>query len=240
MTVPDSGTIDALEVELHAIGFLSGTAAALEDVAVKMAWSAAESYLGTNLLTGTVADEQHIWPRGWLDYDPEFRFIQLQKCHVLTITSALVTHDVGTCDCDLTDVAACLLVHNPRTGVVEVRASLGSVASGCSCILDSKPVWVTVTYVAGLWNSLGDMPDDVKFAIAILTSEFVALAAGGGAGVNAGFVTQWSSMDYSESLGLLQTSILGSSPAANWALRLLRPYKVRRMVGFRGRPSVTG
>jgi len=237
MSEPDAATIDALELEMNAIGFLTGTVAALDDVAYKMAWQVAEDYLGTNLITGTVAAERHIFPQGWLDFDLNFRFLQLDKTYLVSVTTATVVHDLGSCDCDTDDVSACVLAYDLRQSTVEVRASSGAISAGCTCLLDLKPAWVDVTYVAGIWACLADIPATVKVALAILAKEFQALGASGGATVSASFVTEWQSMDYQERLNLT-TTVLGSSPQANMAARLLRGYRVTRMVGFRGRPAV--
>ncbi len=234
--MPDPAVIDALQLEMNAIGFMTGTSAALDDVAYGMAWEAAEAYLGTNLLMTGTDCERHMFPKGWLDFDANFRYLQLNKANLVSVVSATVVHDMASCDCYTDDVTACTLAYDLRQSIVEIRAGAGAIAAGCGCLACGLPAWVDICYIAGLWASLADMPDGVKVAVAILAQEFQALVGGGGANINASFVTQWSSMDYSETLALVGT-VLGSSAQASMADRLLRPFKVKRMVGFRGRPA---
>jgi hypothetical protein len=224
---------------MWAVGFPTGTAA-LEDMAYAAAWSQAEALLGSNLLTGTVAAERHIWPRGWLDYDLNFRYLQLDKTYLTSVVTATLTHDLGNCDCGTDDVSACVLPYDLRRSVVEVRASDAPISGGCGCVMCNREAWIDITYVAGAWNTPGDIPADVKLAIATLAQEWKALALSGGASAGAAFVTQWSSMDYSEQLGALVNTPADKSAAANLAATVFRRYRVNRMVGFRGRPAIDG
>jgi len=239
MPVPDTATLRALQFEMNAIGFATGTTA-LEDLAWEAAWEQAETLLGSNLLTGTVAAERHIWPRGWLDYDANFRYLQLDKTYLTSVVTCTLTHDLGECDCGTDDVSACVLPYDLRRSVVEIRSSEASISAGCGCVMCNKEAWVDITYVAGAWNTPADIPATVKLAIATLAQDWKSLALSGGATASAGFVDQWSSMDYSERLGLLAKTEAGSSPAANLAAGVFRKYKVKRMVALRGRPSVGG
>jgi hypothetical protein len=236
VNVPDPGVIAALQAEMNNVGFLTGTQAQ-EDMAWGMAQEDAETFLSTNLLTGTVAEERHIWPQGWLDYDTNFRFLQLKKTHVRSITLVQVVHDLESCNCETDTITGCMLLYRPLAGEVEVRHEGVAFCGGCCCAAQNKPAWVDVTYVAGLWDTLADMPGTVKMALAILAREYKQLMQTAGASAGSGFVNSWRSMDYSETGGLLSKTVIGSSPEANYAARLLRKYQVRRMVAFRGRPA---
>lgn len=239
MGVPDDATLDSLQVWSASVGFMAGTDAQ-EDMAWAMAWESVEDYLSTNILTGTIADERHVFPRGFLDYNTNFRYLQLDKNYLISITAATVAHDTGRCDCVTDDIAACMLLYDPRRSIVEVRACGSSIAGGCNCLGAGLAAWVDVSYVAGIWNTLADIPDTVKMALAVLAQEAKDIAASSGANVGAGFVNSWRSMDYSETVGLQGKTPLGTSAAANYAYQKLRKYKVRRMAAFRGRPSVIG
>jgi hypothetical protein len=239
MGVPDSATLHSLQAWAESVGFMTGTAAQ-EDMAWAVAWEGVEEYLSTNILTGTVADERHIFPRGFLDYDTNFRYLMLDKTYLQSITSVVVAHDTGSCDCDTDDIAGCVLEYDLRRSIVEVRDAGSAITAGCGCLGCGRPAWVDVAYVAGLWNTPADIPDSVKLSLAVLAAEAKDISGSGGANVGAGFVNSWRSMDYSESAGLQATTPLGSSAAANFAYQKLRKYKIRRMVGFRGRPSVIG
>jgi len=235
---PTDDVLHGLQAEMAAVGFATGTAA-LEDMAWQAAWDQAETLLGSNILTGTVT-ERHIWPRGWLDYDANFRYLQLNKTYLTSVITATLTHDLGECDCGTDDVSACVLEYDLRRSVVEIRSSEASISAGCGCVMCNKEAWVDIVYIAGAWDTPADIPATVKLAIATLAQDWKNLALSGGATVSAGFIDQWSSMDYSERLGLLVKTDAGSSPAANLAAMVFRKYKVKRMVALRGRPSVTG
>jgi hypothetical protein len=239
MPPPDAGTLHAFQAEMYAVGFPTGTAA-VDDMAWEAAWDGAETLLGTNLLTGTVGPERHIWPRGWVDWDTPYRYLQLAKTYLVSVTTATLTHDLGECDCGTDDVSACVLPYDLRRSVVEVRPTDAGICAGCGCVLCNKEAWIDVTYVAGVWNTLGDIPATVKLAIATLAQEWKQIMATAGASAASALVTQWSSMDYSETKGLQVKTAAGPSPAANLAAGVFRRYKVNRMVGLRGRPSVTG
>jgi hypothetical protein len=239
MGVPDDATLHSLQAWAESVGFTTGTAA-LEDMAWATAWEGAEDYLSTNILTGAIADERHIFPRGFLDYDTNFRYLMLDKTYLQSITSVVVAHDTGSCDCDTDDIVGCVLTYDLKRSIVEVREAGGAIAAGCGCLGCGKPAWVDVAYVAGIWNTPADIPISVKMALAVLAAEAKDIAGSGGASVGAGFVNSWRSMDYSESSGLQAKTPLGTSAAANYAYQKLRKYKVRRMAGLRGRPSVIG
>ena len=119
---------------------------------------------------------------------------------------------------------------------VQLRSTEAAICQGCSCIRCAMPAYVDVTYTAGIWNALGDLPYDVMVGLAILAKEQRGLAESDGSVMADGFVDEWRSMDYSERRGLLRRTALGSSPSANQAERLLKKYRIRRMVGFRSRP----
>jgi hypothetical protein len=239
MSAPDVATLHNLQLEMNNVGFLTG-AEALEDMAWETAWEQAEDMVGTNLLTGTVAEERHIWPRGWLDYDLNFRYLQLEKTWLISVTTATLTHDLGNCECGTDDVSACVLEYNLKQSIAEIRSSEAAISAGCGCVMCNKEAWLDVTYVAGLYNTPADMPSSVKIAIATLAQDWKRLMDTAGGSAADGFIDQWSSMDYSEKRGLLQRTPGGPSPAANAAWLALRKLRVNRMVALRGRPSQGG
>lgn len=239
MPLPDMATLHALQLEMNAVGFVTGTQAA-EDMAWESAWDQAETLAGTNLLTGTVADERHVWPRGWTDYDAGFRYLQLNNTHIVSALTATLIHDLGSCTCETDDVSACFIMYSPRRAEVQVRAESAGISLGCACVSCGLEAYVDVTYVAGLWNTPADLPADVRLALATLAQDWKRLMLTAGATAADGFVTQWSSMDYSERRGLLRRTAIGTSPAQNLAANVFRKYKINRMVGLRGRPTVSG
>jgi len=80
----------------------------------------------------------------------------------------------------------------------------------------------------------------VKTALALLASWWISLLSSGGADASSGFVDSWRSMDYSESLKFIETSLLGSSPQAAAAWQLLRRYRVKRAIPIRGHYPTQG
>ncbi len=236
MAVPDLATLHTLQAEMNNLGFATGTQA-VEDSAWSTAWESAEEFVSTNLLTGTISAERHVWPAGWTDYGENFwRMVQLKKTHLTTVTTATIVHDIGSCDCDTDDVTGCVVYYSKERSQVEIRASSASLSAGCGCLLCNKPAYVDFDYVAGLWACVEDLPDKVKLALAVLAKEFKELMETDGASASAAFVDQWSSMDYSEKRGFAAKTSLGASPQANMAARLLKGYRIRRMPALRGRP----
>ena len=121
-----------------------------------------------------------------------------------------------------------------------MRACGGAISYGCGCVNCAKEAYVDVSYIAGLWNTPADLPSNVKLVLATLAQDWKRLMATAGATAPDGFVSQFSSMDYSERRGLLRPTAIGTSPAHNMAAQVFRKHKVNRMMGLRGRPSVTG
>lgn len=235
MTVPDTATLRTIVSEMNAYGFLSGTQGQ-DDIAWAIAWDMAEDALGTNILTGTVSAERQMWPAGWIEYNVPFRMVQLNKTHLISVDTATIVHDLGNCSCGTDDVTGCVIPYSLERSEVEIRSTEEAICQGCSCVRCSLPAYVDWTYTAGIWNALEDLPYDVKVALAILAKEQRSLAESDGAEMADGFVDQWRSMDYSERRGLLRRSKLGTSASANQAERLLKKYRIRRMVGMRSRP----
>jgi len=234
MAVPDEATLDALADEAVALGFITGTAA--QNLAAwEIAWELAESAIGgataaANLLTGTDCDV-YDRPTGWLDYNETFGYLMLKRPHLISIQSVVINHDLFDCACGNDDVSGCAVVYNSRLGIVRLESCQSP--ANCSCSA-GRPGQVTICASSGLFNTLSDLPQTVKVALALLASWWISLLESGGAEASLGFIDSWRSMDYSESLKFIETSVLGSSPQAAAAWQLLRRYRVVRAVPIRG------
>jgi len=235
MAVPDEATLQALADEAVILGFITGSAA--QNLAAwEIAWELAESAIGGNLLTGTDCDV-YDRPTGWLDHNETFAYLMLKRPHLVSINSVTINHDLFDCACGTDDVTGCAVVYNSRLAIIRLESCQSP--ANCSCS-SGRPGQVTICATTGLFNTLGDLPQTVKTALALLASWWISLLSSGGADASSGFVDSWRSMDYSESLKFIETSLLGSSPQAAAAWQLLRRYRVKRAIPIRGHYPTQG
>jgi len=235
MAVPDEATLEALAAEAVALGFITGSEA--QNLAAwEIAWELAETAVAGNLLTGTDCDV-YDRPTGWLDYNEQFAYLMLKRPHLISINSVVINHDLFDCSCGNDDVSGCAVVYNSRLAIVRLESCQSP--ANCSCSA-GRPAQVTICATSGLFNTLGDLPQTVKMAIALLASWWLTVLSSGGADASSGFVDSWRSMDYAESLKFLEKTVLGSSPQALAAWQLLRRYRVVRPVSIRGHYPTQG
>lgn len=195
---------------------------------MSVAWDMAEHALGTNLLTGTTCQEE-LWPTGWIDFDEHFRMVQLDKALLVSVDSVTINHELYDCDCGVQELAGCAVIYSHRYSQIRL-VGCRSLCGTCSA---AHPFSIEICYTAGLWPSLEAIPKTVKMALWLLYRWSLGVLDSGGESVHDDYLTAWRSMDYSESQANIDT-LLGQSPEAAAAMRLLRPYRVRRAVSIRG------
>lgn len=230
MSLPDDATLQDLIDEGALTGFPTGTAA-IDLAAISVAWELAESFLSTNLLTGTACAEMH-WPDGWADFAISFKNAPLPHVRILSIESVSTFED--DCDCD---EPGDIRILDGRRGIVQFCACTNRGCGLCIllCGINCAP-WtgrVEVCYTCGIWPTLADMDITAKVALWTLASYWANLMSSGGADAASGVIKSWRSMDYNESYDFLTQSELGSSPQAATAWTLLRKYRVMRAVAMR-------
>jgi len=235
VAVPDDTTLEALADEAVTLGFITGSAA--QNLAAwAIAWELGEAAVAGNFLTGTDCDV-YDRPTGWLDYAENFGYLMLKRPHLVSVDSVTINHDLFDCACGTEDVTGCAVVYNSRLGIVRLESCQSP--ANCSCST-GRPGQVTICATSGLFNTLGDLPQTVKMALALLASWWLTVLSSGGADASSGFVDSWRSMDYSESLKFIESNVLGSSPQAAAAWQLLRRYRVKRAVAARGHYPTQG
>lgn len=83
--------------------------------------------------------EEHPWP-------VPNRPLLLNSPRIVSLDTVYARHDLGTCDCEWTDLTACGFINDARTGIVKFRTC----ARAASCwIYCGCPQRVQVTYTAG-------------------------------------------------------------------------------------------
>jgi hypothetical protein len=234
LAIPDTATLDLLAQDVASLGLPTGTAIQNES-ALGIAWVLAEQYLNTNILTGTVC-EQIIFPTGYLDANVAFEMVQLKRTNLCSAPTILVHHELYNCACGTLAHEGCAQVYNAERSLVRIDTKCFGAFGGGTCWTSqggmTHPYEADVCYVCGKWNTYGDIPGPVKFALGMLGGDYLGAMLGGG-NISAAFVTSWRSMDYNETLGNVTKTILGSSPAAMAAAGILRPYRIQRAVTMR-------
>lgn len=218
--------------DLEDLGFATGTASL---AALAVAWELVEYGIGTNLLAsgsaGQVCDEEHYWPTGWVDYDERYRMVVLHKTRLISVDSLTVHHEDFDCSCGVTEADGCATVYNHSRSEIALGDCMG-IACLCSAPATNR-FKIDLCYTAGLYTTLAAFDQSVIMALGLLYSWWLALMESGGATAGSGFINSWRSMDYNESYGFIEKSVVGTSPQAAAAWQLLRRFRIKRAVVIR-------
>lgn len=232
MAVPDQATLQDLLDEAVTLGFMSGTDNAVALASYEIAWEMADRAVGTNLLATGTDCEAYAIPTGWIDHNERFGFIQTNRHHLDSIASVTITHDQFTCDCDEQDVSACAVIYHGLYGHIRLEDCWGP--ANCACSSSGRPAKVEICATYGLFGTVAELPQSIKTALALIATWWSRVMMSGGADASSGFVDSWRSMDYSESLGFMESNVIGAAPELAAAWLLLRKHRVMRAVGIRG------
>jgi len=213
-----------------AYGGLTGTTTvAQRQAAYSIAEGQAIQEIGT-FLESTIVTGTHSWP-------PMSQPLQLPYTHVSVISSVVAIHDAG-CNCadDSVEIDGCAWLLDGDGGLVSLREcgnTLKASCSGCSCgHYGAGPLQVRVVYTAGL---PANAANDPRLLMGLATAAQLALeqmtdpaAAEGGAGDPG--IKSFSSLSYSETRAdsSFKETAFGSSARANYAAKMLRPFKFKR------------
>lgn len=213
-----------------AYGGLTGTTTvAQRQAAYSIAEGQAIQEIGT-FLESTIVTGTHSWP-------PMSQPLQLPYTHVSVISSVVAIHDAG-CNCadDSVEIDGCAWLLDGDGGLVSLREcgnTLKASCSGCSCgHYGAGPLQVRVVYTAGL---PANAANDPRLLMGLVTAAQLALeqmtdpaAAEGGAGDPG--IKSFSSLSYSETRAdsSFKETAFGSSARANYAAKMLRPFKFKR------------
>lgn len=213
-----------------AYGGLTGTTTVVQrQAAYSIAEGQAIQEIGT-FLESTIVTGTHSWP-------PMSQPLQLPYTHVSVISSVVAIHDAG-CNCadDSVEIDGCAWLLDGDGGLVSLREcgnTLKASCSGCSCgHYGAGPLQVRVVYTAGL---PANAANDPRLLMGLATAAQLALeqmtdpaAAEGGAGDPG--IKSFSSLSYSETRAdsSFKETAFGSSARANYAAKMLRPFKFKR------------
>lgn len=213
-----------------AYGGLTGTTTvAQRQAAYSIAEGQAIQEIGT-FLESTIVTGTHSWP-------PMSQPLQLPYTRVSVISSVVAIHDAG-CNCadDSVEIDGCAWLLDGDGGLVSLREcgnTLKASCSGCSCgHYGAGPLQVRVVYTAGL---PANAANDPRLLMGLATAAQLALeqmtdpaAAEGGAGDPG--IKSFSSLSYSETRAdsSFKETAFGSSARANYAAKMLRPFKFKR------------
>lgn len=181
-----------------------------------------KTFLRPTIVTGTYS-----WP-----YDSR---LMLKHTHLNRVISVTAVHDAG-CDCadDATELTGCAWVKHREAAIIDIREcgnTIQASCSGCSCGRGGVgPFQARVVYEAGLPTETLQEPN---LLMGLVTAAGLALEqmvdphkAEGGPGDPG--VQSYSSLGYSESRTPLKMTAFGASARANYAARMLKPYKFKR------------
>ena len=171
--------------------------------------------------------EEHPWP-------VPNRPVMLHQPRIISVDTVLARHDLGTCDCEWTDLAACAFIHDARRGIVRFRTC----ARAASCwIYCGCPHRVSVTYTAGFTAaevlSTTSTGKRLRLAIALQARAILELQDFYTEGNAA--VSSYSSLGYSEKREFTRTARgrkMGLSALSQAASDTLEPLLVRRKGGI--------
>jgi len=210
-------------------GLTGTTTVAQRQAAYSIAEGQAIQEIGT-FLESTIVTGTHSWP-------PMSQPLQLPYTHVSVISSVVAIHDAG-CNCadDSVEIDGCAWLLDGDGGLVSLREcgnTLKASCSGCSCgHYGAGPLQVRVVYTAGL---PANAANDPRLLMGLATAAQLALeqmtdpaAAEGGAGDPG--IKSFSSLSYSETRAdsSFKETAFGSSARANYAAKMLRPFKFKR------------
>lgn len=171
--------------------------------------------------------EEHPWPI------PN-RPVMLRRPRTISVDETLARHDLGTCDCEWTDLTACAFVHDARRSIVRFRTC--ERASSC-WIYCGCPQRVQITYTAGFTAAQVDAATPtgqrIRLAIALQARALLDLQDFYTEGNAA--VSSFSSLGYSEKREFVRTARgrkMGLSALSQAASDILEPLLVRRKGGI--------
>jgi hypothetical protein len=167
--------------------------------------------------------EEHKWPI------PN-RPLLLNSPRIISLDTIYARHDLGTCDCEWTDLTACGFIHNAKVGIVKFRTCERAASCWVYC---GCPQRVQVTYTAGF--TAAEVADTtptgrrLRLAIALQARALLELQDFYTDGNVA--ISSWSSLGYSEKREFTRSARgkkMGLSILSQAAANVLEPLVVKR------------
>jgi len=198
-------------------GYTGTSTSAQRNVAYWLAEELVSEYLGTFLLPTQVTGTYY-YPQFMLKLPLHHKFIQ-------SIDAINIKSPTGKCSCELRDIEGCAYIMDEMNAYLLITEKHLNYCAPCGmngwhwC----TPFLVDITYTSGLPSGTSFQPS-ILMALTLLAGESLMeitdpTALPGGLG-NPG-IQAWSNLSYSETLAKLYNTVFGSSPVANYIVRLL-------------------
>lgn len=187
------------------------------------------TFLAPTTVTGTFA-----WPVAATYPTYDFRF-QLPHDRVWSVASLTAIHDAG-CNCasNAVELTGCAWILDGDNGVLDLRQCGDTVkasCAGCSCGSGGLgPLQFRVVYTAGI--PAGLVTGSPAALMGLVTAADLALEqiidpAGAESGPGDASVASFGDTGYSEVRQFLRMTAFGGSPRANFAARMMQPFKFK-------------
>lgn len=212
-------------------GHTGTSTAAQRTAAYGIAEGQAQQELGT-LLTPTIVTGTYMWPLTTTR-------LQLPVDRLRRVIGVTAIHDTGcNCAADSTEISGCAWMVNADAGIIDLSECNGEyvVNKGCCCTCNEygMPFQVRVIFEAGL--NL-EASSDPRLLLGLVTWADLALEqiidpSGAEGGPGDPGVQSYGADGYSESRTPLVETAAGYSARANYAARMLRPFKMKGALKF--------
>jgi hypothetical protein len=201
------------------------------NIALNIGWAWVESQLRTNIIQTLEEDEEHLFPMVISDWYRRDDRITLLKTHTVSVTAVAVHSNNNPCTCSIYETSGCAVIIDALSSIIAVRDCLNNVTANCRGCAGLQPLKVLISYTSGLYPTAA-IPDNIKLAVTMKARDALSqILEGTVAGLGANDITQWHSMDYSESR---RAPSGPDSYIDEWIKNnLLREYYVKRAFSLR-------
>lgn len=171
----------------------------------------ATSHIGTFLLPTIVT--------GTYQWDSKIR---LHHGHIRQVLGVTALSAKGDCSCSVSEDTGCAFVLDADYGYLHIRRTGGSYLMGCGCAYAFEPSQARIAYEAGL-SSGTTYQDDFMLGLEIVADIMLNEIADPSGNESPGDIgiQRWAAQGYTEERVPLRKTVIGSSPRANLAARLL-------------------
>lgn len=168
--------------------------------------------------------------------------LMLPHSHLRSIDSVVLRCEVDTTICSVRRITSCAHIKDRNASIVELRLGrdiCGAARGCCSCTHCGRPLNFEIAYTAGIPpGQLASAPIALAALTALAQEALEQLADPGASegGAGAPGVMEWRQFWYGEKRFGLKVTQLGNSARANYAQKLLQPWKVKRAykISYRG------
>jgi len=178
-------------------------------------------------------------PQAWTGVFDRLAYGQpmmLSHSHLRSVDSVVLRCETHPHICVICNVTSCAHIKDRSASIIELR--IGIRRCGL-CSVCGRALSFQIAYTAGIpTGQLAAAPAAIAALVALAQEALEQLvdpsASEGGAGAPG--LESWRQFQYAEKRFALKSTQLGNSPRANYAAKLLQPWKVKRAmkIGYRG------